>query len=163
MDNDKGFFSGAVGEKIEADLLRKSVEGQESPMAYVLNEGRPAMSAQGIALNAPVNRQLLIDFLRSDRPIGDDVRNWLADLLDPHKSTNANLSLSRRRGKVKSNMLGYVDAVSAYIDQRDIDDGYDAAIAHVSEKFGIKKGTLKKAVSRLEEGIRIHRESQRNH
>jgi hypothetical protein len=162
VDNSKGFFSGAIGEKVEVDLLKRSVEGQQSPMAYVLNKGQPAMSAKGIDLNAPVNRQLLIDFLRSDRPIGDDVRNWLADMLDPNKQTNANLALSRRRGKARSNMLDYVEAVEAYMDQRDSDDGYDPAIAHVSEKFGIKKGTLKKAISRLEEGIKIHRETQRN-
>lgn len=162
MDDGTGFFSGPIGEKIEANLLIRSVEGNESPIAYVLKEGIPAMSANGVALNSPVNLRLLIDFLRSERPIGNDIRGWLADMLDPEKPTNANLSLSRRRGRAESNMMDHVYAVEAYIDQRDLGDGYDTAIAHVSEKVGIKKGTLKKAVKRLKDGVKIHRESQRN-
>jgi hypothetical protein len=80
-------------------------------------------------------------------------------MLDPDKATNANLSLSRRHGKAKSTMLDYVEAVEAYIEQRDQGDGYDAAISHVSEKFCIAKGTLQKALRQLEEGIKDHYET----
>ena len=155
-------FAGAVGKTLEADLLTRTVEGRESSLSYALIDGVPAMSAQGVKLGACVNTQLLIDFLRSERPFERDLRGWLADMLDSKKPTNANLTLSRTRGKPQSNMLRYVEAVEAYIDQRDSGDGYDAAVAHVVGETNIAEGTLKKAIARLEDGIKTHRETQRN-
>lgn len=86
-------------------------------------------------------------------------------MLDLKRRTNANLALFRRRGEPQTNMLQYVEAVEAVeacIDQRDTGDGYDAAVAHVAAATPIKEGTLKKAIARLEEGVRIHRETQRS-
>jgi hypothetical protein len=59
----KQMSSGVNGRKTEADLLKRSVEGNESPMSYELHDGQPVMSARGVALNAPVNLRLLTDFL----------------------------------------------------------------------------------------------------
>ncbi len=131
-------------------------------MAYALIDNRPIMTATGVELGAPVNRQLLIDFLRSDRPLGRDIRNWLADMLDPAVPTNANLRLSSRAGNRKSHMLQYLDAVEAYLDRRDVGDGYDAAISEVAPKFNIKESLLKKAVTHLADGVKVHRKTQRD-
>ena len=162
MGDGINIFDGPIGKRIELDLLSRTVEGRESSLSYVLAEGVPAMSANGVPLGSPANAQLLIDYLRSDRPLDREHRTWLADLLDPKRPTKVNLSLSRGKGKPKSDMLKYVEAVGAYIDQREAGDGYDAAVAHVSAVMQIKKGTLRKAIARLEEGINIHRETQRN-
>lgn len=62
-------------DRLEARLLIKSIEGTEAPMAYGLAGNRPFMKAKGIELGAPVDPQLLIDFLRSDRPISRTSEN----------------------------------------------------------------------------------------
>ena len=162
MTKDQNIFDGPIGKKLECDLMTRTVEGRESSLAYSLKAGVPAMSARGVTLGAPIDAKLLIDFLRSDRPLGRELRDWLADMLDEHRKTNVNLTLSKRPGAPQSNMLQYLEAVEAYIDRRDSDDGYDAALSHVAAERKIAPGTLKKAIARLEEGIRIHRETQRH-
>lgn len=161
MDDRRSLFDGDTGEKIEARLLMHSVQGDEYPVAYALRGGRPTINAAGVELGAPVNPQLLVDFLRSDRPLNRDIRNWLADMLDPAVHTTANLRLSPRAGNRKTSMLQYQYAVEAYLERREAGDGYDAAIAEVASAFGMKLSLLKKAVTRIGEGVEIHRESQR--
>lgn len=160
MAKDQNIFDGPIGRKLECDLLTRTVEGCESSLAYSLTDGVPAMSAKGVTLRAPVDAKLLIDFLRSDRPLGRELRDWLADMLD--RKTNANLTLSKRQGAPQSNMLQYLEAVEGYIDRRNSGDGYDAAVSHVAAEQKIKPGTLKKAIARLEEGIKIHRETRQH-
>lgn len=139
----------------EADLLKRTVEGEQSPLAYAFGEEGPVIDATGVALGADVNARLLIDFLRSDRPISREIRDWLADMLDDGVATNANLVLNRRRGRPKKNMLEYLKAVEAFVDRRDAGDSYEDALLWVAERADIKEGTLKKAVSALEGGVRI--------
>ena len=140
---------------IEANLLRLTVEGEHSPLAYAFGEEGPVIDAKGVALGTDVNTRLLIDFLRSDRPISREIRDWLANMLDEGVATNANLTLKRRRGQAKKNMLEYLDAVNAFVERRDAGDSYEKALEWVTDRMPIQEGTLKKAVAALEEGVRI--------
>lgn len=148
--------------QIEANLLKLTVEGEQSPLAYAFRAEGPIIDAKGVALGADVNPRLLIDFLRSDRPISRKIRDWLADMLDDGVATKANLTLKRRRGQPKKNMLEYLDAVEAFIERRDAGDSYEIALEWVVKRMRIKEGTLKKAVTALEEGARINRQTTEN-
>lgn len=150
------------GKRIEAQLLRLTVEGEQSPFAYAMRKGNPVLDAKGVALGSKVNSQLLVDFLRSKRPISRDIRNWLADMLDENVTTNANLILKRRRGSPKKNMLEYLESVEAFVERREAGDTYEDALDWVVTNSGIKEGTLKKAVAALEEGVKIHLKNNRN-
>ena len=155
-------LKGTRGRRTEANLLKLTVEGEQSPLAYALRTGSPVMSAKGVALGSDVDVRLLIDFLRSNRPISREIRNWLGDMLDQSVATNANLTLKRRRGQPKKNMLEYFEAVEAFVERRNAGDTYEVAVDWVVTSIGIKEGTLKKAVAALEAGVRIHMESARN-
>lgn len=155
-------LSGSRSGLIEANLVKLTVEGEQSQLAYAIGEMGPIVDAKGVALGAGVNPQLLIDFLRSKRPISPQVRHWLADMLDEGVVTNANLTLKRRRGRPKKNMLEYLDAVEAFVERRDAGDTYEVAIGRVIERIAITEGTLKKAVAVLEEGVRIRIATNRN-
>lgn len=161
MSDSKSLFESEVGRQIEARLLIATVEGDEFPVSYSLRDGEPVAEAKEVALGQQVDAELLIAFLRSERPLGAEVRNWLADMLDPAVSTNANLKLSARAGAREKSMLEYKFAVEAYLDRREAGDGYDAAIADVALRFGMTQSLLRKAVTRLAEGVKIHRETNR--
>ena len=154
------FFDDTEATAFEANLLIVTVAGDESPLAYKFVDGRPQIDARGVELCSSVNVELLITFLRSKRPIGKLIRDWLADMLDPNKLTSANLFLKRRSGQPKKTMLEYREAVEAYVDRRDAGDITDVARENVVERFRIKEGSLRKAITALEKGIRIHRASQ---
>lgn len=81
-------------------------------------------------------------------------------MLDPRVRSNANLKLSSRSGNRKSNMLEHLDAVGSYLDRRALGEKYDVAIKQVAPEFGITESLLKKAVTRLASGIKVHRETQ---
>jgi hypothetical protein len=147
--------------RIEANLLERTVEGEQSPLAYALRDGSPLIDARGVHLGSDVDLRLLIDFLRSKRPISREIRNWLANMLDEGVPTNANLILKRRRGQPKKNMLEYLEAVEAFVERRDAGDTYESALYWVVTNSGIKEGTLKKAVAALEDGVRIYMETAR--
>lgn len=155
-------LKGSAGRRIEANLVKQAVEGEQSSLAYTLREGRPVIHRKGVALGSDVDLQLLIDFLRSNRPVSREIRNWLADMLDASVKTNANLTLKRRRGQPKKNMLEYLDAVEAFVERRDAGDTYETALEWVATNCDIKEGTLRKAVAALEVGVRKHIENNRN-
>lgn len=104
---------------IEASLLKLTVAGDQSPLAYVFGAKSPTIDAKGVPLGSDVNVRLLIDFLRSDRPISKNIREWLVNMLDDGVATTANLILKRRRGQPKKDMLEYLKAVVAFIERRD--------------------------------------------
>lgn len=162
MTDTKSLFEGEAAGQIEARLLIATVEGNEFPVWYALKEGEPFAQRKEVALGQPVDAQLLIAFLRSERPIGSEIRNWLANMLDPAVYTNANLRLAARAGAREKSMLEYQFAVEAYLDRREAGDGYDAAIADVAHRFGMTQSLLRKAVTRLAEGEKIFRETNRN-
>lgn len=143
----------------EANLLKLTIEGEQSPLAYAFGEEGPVIDAKGVALGSDVNPRLLIDFLRSDRAISREIRDWLANMLDKGVATNANLILKRRRGQPKKNMLEYLEAVEAFVERRDAGDSYEIALEWVVERVNITEGTLKKAVAALEAGVRIRQKS----
>ena len=161
MTDARSLFEGEAAGQIEARLLITTVEGNEFPVSYALKDGEPCAQAKEVALGQPVDAQLLIAFLRSERPIGSEIRNWLADMLDPAVSTKANLRLASRAGAPEKSMLEYKSAVEAYLDRREAGDGYDAAIADVAPRFGMTQSLLRKAVTRLAEGVKICRETNR--
>lgn len=156
------FLTGTHGRRAADNLLKLTVEGEESPLAFAIGKKGPFFEAKGVALGSDVNPRLLIDFLRSKRPISREIRDWLADMLDKDVATNANLTLKRRRGQPKKNMLEYLDRVEAFVERRDAGDTYEVALEWVMERMNIAEGTLKKAVAALEEGVRIDMETARN-
>lgn len=155
-------LKGSHGRRAEANLLKVTVEGNQSPLAYALRAGNPVIDARGVALGSGVDVRLLIDFLRSNRPISREIRDWLANMLDESVATNANIILKRRRGQPKKNMLEYLEAVEAFVERRDAGDTYEDAVDWVVTNINIKEGTLKKAVAALEDGVRAVMETARD-
>lgn len=140
--------------RFEADLLSRTVEGIENPASYGFADGTPYFSPRPVEPGAGPNLKLLADYLRSDRPISQHVRDWLADMADPDGIGPSSLAITRRKnGRPKSSMFKYQEAVAEFIEHYDL-YGFEAACNHVTKEFAISQSTLLKARRALESDLR---------
>ena len=148
--------------RFEADLLSRTVEGIENPASYGLADGTPYFSPRPVQPKSGPNLKLLADYLRSDRPISQHVRNWLADMADPDGTGTSCMAITRRKnGRPKSSMFKYHEAVTEFIQHYDL-YGFEAACSHVTKEFSISQSTLLKSRRALEGDLRELAEQNRS-
>jgi hypothetical protein len=148
-----GIFEGEFGQALEAMLVITTVEGRESSASYELIDGVPTYCAKPIAYRSKPNLGVLVSLLRSDRPLSDELRNWIADMLDERSDYHLKLSAKQNKsGGPKKTKMEYYWAVVAFMSERE-KYGFDSAVSKVCAEFKIGKTTLVGAWRKLEPDI----------
>ena len=79
------------------NVFRHTVEGRESVVSCHFSDGQ-RYYGKSIPQNAKPDLSLLVDLFRSDTQIPREIRDWLADLLDPNAKSDFQFKeLARRR------------------------------------------------------------------
>ena len=125
------------------DLFMTTVEGRESITSAGLVDGLPAFNAAPIRPGAPPNLVMLAVCLRSDQPIPDQVRLWLADLVDPAGAST--MQLVRRRPGQRTRALGRHWEAVARFDELVETMSQQQALHQVGQEFGISRATIQGA------------------
>ena len=70
--------------------------------------GMPSRCSGSIPYGAEPRLDLLVDLFRSDTPIPKEIRDWLADLLDPNAASDFQFKelLRRKQGKPEKPQIG---------------------------------------------------------
>ncbi len=150
-----------LDQELENTLLKDSVEGNESVWGLEIREGKPVINMRGIGYNAKADPKLLAEYLRSEIPISQDIRNWVADLLDPDIKGRVRLEFKRgRTGNAKKSRMEHLESVKEFMELKN-KDGYDSALKNVSDRCGVPLGTFAKIVAKLEPAIIEHEKISR--
>ncbi len=140
-------------------FLIDTVEGVPGPFAVAMEDGRLVLANGPNERGAAPNVRLLMEFLRSREPIGPEVRDWLADLLDEGGSSTARLTLAWRRPGRQPDPTANWEA--AEFVERLVEGGMkqEAAIATAKERFGLKsRSTVTEAIKSRRAAIAEHDE-----
>lgn len=101
------------GGKLETELLQKRVQGSYSQWSIRLEGGAPQLSLEGIPPHAQPDLTFFAEYLRSERPLTPDIRNWIADIMDPASGSEyqfKKLSLRKPSGRKKIGTSSHWDA-----------------------------------------------------
>jgi hypothetical protein len=133
--------------------IRKDIEGDILPIDIEYPKEAIALNEIPDFPKAEANLALLIAYLRSDIPISDYMRNWLADMLEPEPETPLRLTLSdikstaSKKRQQRSNIIRRHAALfaCAWMKKHTTDDK-DAAIHETKPQYNLGKTTLNKAI-----------------
>ncbi|MDP3659223.1 hypothetical protein [Phenylobacterium sp.] len=156
-------FKGRFGRRLEALMVRATVEGQQSAASVSLIEGRPVYTAAPIPKGAPPNMALLAELLRGRHPISADMRHWLAALCDPDGNSEMKLGMTKRRnGRPRESAMEHFEAVRQFMENQSA-HGFEYAVARGKSDHGLSRTTLLKAVRILRPAIEEDERLMREH
>lgn len=163
------------GSNLEARLLQSRVQGSLSQWSINLDQGAPRLNMDGVPAQAEPDLEFLAEYLRSSRPMTDDIRNWLADLMDPNSDCDyqfKKLSLRKPKGRKKLGISPHWDAaeyalsiwvgseVNNQMEFDEIPEGMfeysGKAVEHTARKFGISIKSLEAAITEYRKAKREH-------
>ncbi len=140
------------------DLFKNTVEGRAYPASCAWENGSPVFCAYPIKKGSEPNLLLLSEMLRSQIPIPNEIRNWLADMLDPNADSDfqfKKLSKRRRGAKVAGPTANW-EAAEFVLRRMENNDTRQQAIGKALGKFGIQRSALEEALKSLKEAHAAH-------
>ena len=133
------------------------VEGTPGPVSCEIKRGVPEWSSNPIPHGASPDLKVLATVLRGKAKLPDEIRQWLADLMDPDGSSKFQFKkLSKRRQGAKSERSSTPDTleVGNFISD-EIHRGVKRknAIADAVKKFGVSKATIEAKLAEWNEAM----------
>lgn len=137
-----------------------AVLGLKSDINVIIENDKVVLDMQNkITKETGPNPDLIIQLLRSDNEIPRDVRNFIADLLDPKANTFYAYKKfsSRKGGKIKHS--NFNQEVAVFIENL-INEGlkYDSAAEDTAKEFNLSESYVKKQFSFLKEARKAEKE-----
>ena len=119
------------------------VEGTPGPVSCEIKRGVPEWSSNPIPHGASPDLKVLATVLRGKAKLPDEIRQWLADLMDPDASSTFQFKKlsKRKRGKKPSpyidfDLVAYVEAETARGVPR------KNTIADAAKGYGVSRSTI---------------------
>ena len=140
------------------DLFKITVEGRVSPASCAWENGPTVFCAYPIKKGSAPNLVLLAEMLRSEIPIPNEIRKWLADMLDPNADSDFQFKKLSKRGrgpKVVGPAVNWAAAQSV-LDLIEAGLPRKKAIHDTCGKFSIGKSAIEEALSSYKEAKAIH-------
>lgn len=141
------------------DLFRATVEGRPSQASSQINNGVPGFFPQPIPKNAKPNLVILAKMLRERAAIPQEIRYWLADMMDEEADSEFQFKkLSRRkRGRRRHGPSANMDAAKFIMQLMDKGEPRKKVLWEAEKKFNLKPSELAAAVRYRKEAIEVDR------
>ena len=145
---------------VEWDLFKITVEGRVSPASCAWEKGSPRFCAYPVKKGSEPKPELLSEMLRSGTPIPNEIRNWLADMIDPQGVGDfqfKKLSKRRRGAKIAGPTANW-DAAEFVLQCISERETRQRAIGKAMKKFKIKRTATEQALKSYKEALAKFRE-----
>lgn len=138
-------------------LFRATVEGRPSQVSSQINDGVPGFSPHPIPKNAKPNLKMLAKMLREREVIPQEIRDWLADMMDEDADSEFQFKkLSRRkRGRRGHGPSANMDAAKFIMRLMDEGKPRKQVLWEAEKKFNLKPSELAAAVRYRKEAIEV--------
>ena len=124
-------------------IFKDQVEGRPGPMSCVFRDGELQYCSDDIPEGAGPDLKLLADVLRSKIELPGDIRQWLADLVDPGAGTTLQFKkLSKRKGGAKRSPVIDFEFAEYVEDQTRLGVPRKNTIADAAEGYGVSRSTI---------------------
>ena len=140
------------------EFLIETIEGRGGPMSVTLADGRLAFAENPAQPGTQPDARLLAEFLRSDEPIGAEIRAWLADMLDEGATTQTRIHLKwRDQGRrsdptINWHIAEFVEHLIE-VEQRK----QEAAVEDAKDRFGVGRTAIMAALRSRRAAFEEHR------
>lgn len=142
------------------DIFRDAVEGRPGPLSVVVAEQEVSVVAEPIEKGSPPKPELVVELLRSGAPLSLEVRNIIADFIDPAASTRFCFGPMQRRKRGRHAGWGtwHMEAALLVEEICTIPGQYESGVVEAMAKFGLARSQVTKAYSQLMEVRRVEDE-----
>jgi len=134
---------------VDWSTFKLAVEGLVTPASCVIDNGLPDLNWTPVLQKPPKSNLLVLaQVLRGNQPIPQDIRNWLADMMDPEAESSFKFQLKKNgRGPKKSVINRNWDA-AIYVSEC-IRNGVrrKQALGNAENKFGLKRASIEAAIA----------------
>jgi len=157
-----------LNDQLKWDLVRATVQGDQSPASCSILDGRIVFSAEPIAKGAKPNLILLSQILRSGEPLPAIAREWLADLFDPAAKSEYQIKTigRRKRGAKPVGLTNNWDAAQHALElmrwgETDADlsargerrEKWAIAVQSSADEFGITETAVEDAIKSYRDAV----------
>jgi hypothetical protein len=144
--------------------FKRAVEGQVTPSSCVIKGGLPVFNSDPDVQKPPKSNLLVLaQVLRGNQPIPQDIRNWLADMMDPEAESSFKFQLKKNGRGPKRSVINRNWDAAIYVSEC-IRNGVTRkqALGNAETKFGLKRSSIEAAIvnyeAAIEENDRVTRE-----
>ena len=149
---------------IDWSTFKLAVEGLVTPASCVIDNGLPDLNWTPVLQKPPKSNLLVLaQVLRGNQPIPQDIRNWLADMMDPEAESSFKFQLKKNGRGPKRSVINRNWDAAIYVSEF-IHNGVTRkqALGNAETKFGLKRSSIEAAIANyeaaVEENDRVTRE-----
>jgi hypothetical protein len=142
------------------DIFRDTVEGRPGNLSVeVTDQGVAVVARKPIEDGSPPRPDLIIRLLRSGLPLSQEVRNIIADFIDPAAGTLHCFGPMKRRRRGRHAGWGkwHMDAARLVEERFTARGQYEAAVEEATKKFGLTRSQVTGSYSQLKKVREIER------
>lgn len=147
--------------KQQAKIFRDTVEGHAGKFSVALKADDLVIDVNAIPVGAVQRPELVVDLLRSDAPLTPELRQVIADMVDPGATSDFCFeNFARRRGPGRPAKADWLHV--GYFIQMKIAEGVSQkeAVYLAREEFGIKRSSANKHLTRCRDAFKVFAEWQ---
>ena len=129
--------------------FKRAVEGQVKPSSCVIEGGLPVFNSDPDVQKPPKSNLLVLaQVLRGNQPIPQDIRNWLADMMDPEAESSFKFQLKKNgRGPKRSGVTRHWEAAKYVVECVSNGVTRKQALGNAETKFNLSRSTLEIAIA----------------
>lgn len=129
--------------------FKRAIEGQVKPSSCVIEGGLPVFNSDPDVQKPPKSNLLVLaQVLRGNQPIPQDIRNWLADMMDPEAESSFKFQLKKNgRGPKGSGVTRHWEAAKYVVESVSNGVTRKQALGNAETKFNLSRSTLEIAIA----------------
>ena len=128
--------------------FKRAVEGLVTSSSCVIQDGLPVFNCDPDVQKPPKSNLLVLaQVLRGNQPIPQDIRNWLADMMDPEAESSFKFQLKKNgRGPKRLGVTRHFEAAKYVVEQVLKNVPRKQALGNAETKFNLSRSEVARLV-----------------
>ena len=129
--------------------FKRAVEGLVTSSSCVIQDGLPVFNCDPDVQKPPKSNLLVLaQVLRGNQPIPQDIRNWLADMMDPEAESSFKFQLKKNgRGPKGSGVSLHWEAAKYVVECDEKKLPRKQTLGNAEKKYNLSRSTILKAIA----------------